>query len=311
MNNINIEIKKYFLIIKKIIHSFIPPILSEILVDIKLLMKNIWSYSSTFLKYKKLHKDLLIIGNGPSLRDTIIKNNICFEEYDVFAMNFFAITDLFEKVKPNMYLFVDPIFYMSDELIPEDRRKSVRKLKETLLKIQWDLSLFIPNTGNYKSYIDIFSNNKHIHIYTFNMKNILKPGIIFSDEFLMKNNLSPLPAQNVLNTCLSLGILLHYESIYFIGADSSWLLDLKVDQSNNDLLSLDNHFYSTNKEQEYIKLKLNNRKEFLHEQLKFQYIAFKNYYLLNNFAKKNGVNIYNASEFSLIDSIDRKKIPKK
>ena len=62
-----------------------------------------------------LKNKLLILGNGPSIKeslDSIIESK---EEFEVLAVNKFAISDEFHLIKPRFYFLLDGDFFQFDE----------------------------------------------------------------------------------------------------------------------------------------------------------------------------------------------------
>ena len=99
----------------------------------------------------------------------------------------------------------------------------------------------------------------------------------------------------------------NYSNIYIFGADTTWIEKIKVDQETNNIYTIDKHFYGETKRLLYkdtewkIPIKL-------HEELRSIAIALENYWELKEYSLYNNVKIFNASEYSLIDAFDRRKI---
>lgn len=112
--------------------------------------------------------------------------------------------------------------------------------------------------------------------------------------------------RNVLIPSIMIGIWLGYKEIYVVGADHTWSKTLEVD-ANNTVISVQPHFYEDNKAEAarvasvYADVKL-------HEIMYSFHVAFKAYHQIEDFARKMGVNIYNATPGSFIDAFRRRDI---
>ena len=56
------------------------------------------------IKFRKNSEDCIILGNGPSLIETIEKNKTFLIDKDLFAVNFFARTNFYSVLKPKHYI---------------------------------------------------------------------------------------------------------------------------------------------------------------------------------------------------------------
>ena len=56
-------------------------------------------------------KPLIILANGPSLRQTIDEYGVVLKEFPTLAVNFAANTPEFRSIKPNYYVLADPHFF--------------------------------------------------------------------------------------------------------------------------------------------------------------------------------------------------------
>jgi hypothetical protein len=99
-------------------------------------------------------------------------------------------------------------------------------------------------------------------------------------------------------------ISIGFKTIYIFGADHSWLKDIEVDNDNNVLVN-QKHFYDndTSKPRPMHKKGIHNRK--LHEVLMKFMLAFAGYHEINDYSRRKGINIYNATTGSYIDAFKR------
>ena len=81
--------------IKKFLHiaeMLIPPLLAHVIKNIFLMLwkPNTWRVSIG--NYNRMHSQLIILGNGPSLNESIKRLENSLEEFDCMAVNGFANT---------------------------------------------------------------------------------------------------------------------------------------------------------------------------------------------------------------------------
>lgn len=291
-----------------IIKSLLPPIIFNIIKTIYLLLRYGIRYYSTIKEFDRTHDSLLIFGNGPSLNETIKSYEMSFSKYDCMVVNGFANTEYFERVKPNVYVLADPAFFIKYTIMCDRIKKLSQSLAESLkIKTQWNMTLIVPEYGRNSDLINDISDNKNINILYYNSHDLIIPLSKKHQYFLWNHNLIAPLSQTVLNTCLTLGISLNYKNIYLIGADTSWIENLRVDQENNKLYTIDKHFYGEKKI--YLYADGNDTiPERLDRELLCNHRALAYYWELKSYAEYNQVNIYNASAYSLIDAFERKKL---
>lgn len=292
---------------KEVIKDFIPPIILKL---VRIFKANLWGLNNNKInisEIKKQNKSLIVLGNGPSLKKSYENYSNKFSNYDKIAVNFFMNTDYFGEIQPNLYLLVDPAFFSKFEdlsdLLQEKIILAVRNLNE---KVDWDINFIIPITGKNSDFYKSVKNDRISFYYynTFEKRIFYNKNKQFN--LFDKNLISP-PQQTVLNTAVYLGIYLKYQDVYIIGADSNWIEEIRVDQENNTLYCEDRHFYGTEK-----RLIVTDPNGKIPGRLDYELYsnakAFESYRLLKEYSDYAEVNVYNASEYSLIDAFDRKKI---
>ena len=95
-------------------------------------------------KYKKKNK-VIIIGNGPSLRNNITNLYIKKKTFDIYALNYFALSEEFKKIKPNYYFIADAVFWRNDT--NKYFKKDNLNLFNKLLEVDWKIKIFCPKEG--------------------------------------------------------------------------------------------------------------------------------------------------------------------
>jgi hypothetical protein len=246
--------------------------------------------------------ECIVLGNGPSLNESINKYHDIIKRGTLFCVNNFSQTECFELYKPENYVMLDQAFFNQKyNPVVIDTFKALKN------KTDWNLNLFVPYL--YRNDIDlkdISVNYKKINIVFYNYT-IMK-GFQNIAHFFYKRNLAMPQFYNVLGATVFLAVNSGYKSIYIIGADHTWSDGLYIDD-NNSLLRKNIHFYSNVETVQYTPM-INN---LTHEAQKigglFSVLGriFNSYYTLGDYAKHVGAKIYNASEFSYIDAFERKK----
>lgn len=296
--------------VKTFLKLFIPPIFIKIVtksINFFLSFKITINSKSNINSVIKNNNNLIVIGNGPSLNESMKKYEKCFSKYDCIAVNHFCETEYYQIIKPKYYLIADPAFYGNIDTYAEWLKEKINNfISEFINNTKWDINIILPTSAIDSQFIQKLKHNKFIHPYYYNYKDLIK----YKDDkkfYFWDKNLISVPAQTCLNTCIWLGIFLRYDNIYLIGADTSWIELLHVDQKNNTVYTIDSHFYGK-KRRQLFKDKEGKNPVKLHEELYSILKAFEYYWELKNYADYAGVNIYNASEYSLIDAYERKEI---
>ena len=286
---------------------FVPPVVYQIKQWCKGLC--VKSTKSPLPQVVNHSEKMIIIGNGPSLRTSVdlYKDEIIAN--DRIAVNYFASSDLYEIIKPNIYVFADPAFFN----VTEKERESIKSLFENLsIKTTWPMHIIVPMSARNAPLLLELHTNKNIVVdsYFDGFQNV---GEISKFEAWDKNLIEP-PAQNVLNVAIYLSLYWGYKETYLIGADSSFFEDLRVDQETNELYTIDTHFYKNSELQNErsfydSKNRGRSRKEWkLHDLIYAHGRMFEFYSDLKDYADYKGLKIYNASEYSWINVFERKKL---
>ena len=254
-------------------------------------------------------KECIILGNGPSLTKSIKKYSLELNNYDLICVNNFVASDLFSEIKPSFYIIAAPIFFKPENELSsiylELRNNIFSKLQ---IKTNWNLNLMVPFVAKKSSYFQHFlESNSFITPIYFNATPI--EGLKFVNNFLFNLGLGMPRPHNIVIPAIMNCIYLNYEKIYLIGADHSWLPEISVNQQNEALVN-QKHFYDENeskplKMEDYI-----TRPRRLHEIIHKFYLTFKGYWEIKSYANYKKVQIYNSSEYSMIDAFEKREIKK-
>lgn len=242
---------------------------------------------------QKKHNHCYLIANGPSLKEVFRDDIGIFEGQDVFTVNLFYETRFFNEIKPGNHIIADSGFWNATE---DPKVLAIHaKFKENLLKVSWDMNLFVPYAG-YPIIKEILKANDKITIIPYNHTPVYGSKRI--SHFLYKKNLGMPTPTNVLNAAIFMALNVGYKKLYLYGADHSWMKDLFIDE-DNDICCFQNHFY----DDEVIPYKM--AKGSLGEGLNGIVGAFQSYKLLDDYSKSIDARIINKTKGSYIDVFDR------
>ncbi len=235
---------------------------------------------------------LIIMGNGPSLRQTMADNMDILKASKTLAVNFAANSPEFFEIKPAYYVLADPHFFKNTD------NETVKRLYENISKADWNMTLFVPfgvivpEVGNY------------ITVERFNMVGI--DGCDWIQNIAFDNARAMPRPRNVLIASIMIAIFKGYKDIYIVGADHSWLQTISVND-NNEVVSVQPHFYKEDKKE--IKRVNNEYSSYpLHQIIYSFYIAFRAYHQISRYAEKRNIKIYNSTPGSFIDAFERKPL---
>jgi hypothetical protein len=248
----------------------------------------------------KSDEELVILGNGPSLNDTMANNKEFLLARHLLAVNFAANTPIFTELKPKFYMLTDPVFFNRMKL--DNVQQLWRNFAET---VDWEMTLFIPTKAKKKGdWFNSVIKNKNITICTYNMTPV--EGVQWFENMSYNHHWGMPRPRNVLIPSIMQGIAMRYKTIYLAGADHSWLKTLSVDDDNR-VVSIQPHFYKeAQSEEERIKKDYMNIP--LHQVLESMYIAFRTYHVIRRYADYRGVKILNITPNSFVDAFARLKI---
>ena len=291
---------------KKIVKQFVPPILiSAIHCAYK---KKRSADVDTLLKKDGNGNRLIVIGNGPSLNMTFAKyeKELCSTE--CLMVNESAMTPLYVAIKPCYYMLVDPKYYKDNGY--EFYHKTLESLTATIVeKTTWQMKIIMPKSAKGSYTTERFKANSNLEVLYYEDGWQIPEGMT-QFEAWDKNIIGP-PAQTVLNTAVWLSIYWGYKETYLIGADTSFIQDIYVGQKDNVLYTVDTHFYKNKDVYDCDFEPEKHGRKFGMDMEKFLdsvYKMFQSYKELRQYADWKMVKVYNASEYSLIDCFERKKL---
>jgi hypothetical protein len=237
--------------------------------------------------------DLVVLGNGPSLRKLIETNKYFLEGKDLIAVNYAVLSDYYSELKPRYYVLADPAFFNNPV-------HCNRVFDNLAAKTDWEMTLFVPVKVKKSSTWKLKLHTRpNIHYQYFNMTPI--EGFAEFTHWAFNEKLGMPRPRNVLIPAIMIAMQLNSKHIYVAGADHSWLKDLWIGDDNR-LYEDFQHFYDQKSASNY------PPSYHLHNMMYNLYITFKSYHIIENYAKTIGKKIYNVTEGSYIDAFERKKI---
>lgn len=243
------------------------------------------------------HRDsgsIVVLGNGPSLNQTLAESADFLRSHKKLAVNFAATTPQFFDLRPEYYVLADPHFFNSDT-------QNVRTLWQNLARADWQIVLYVPRTVRR---LPFGCNNPNITVERYNLTPI--EGFRPFRHAAYRAGLGMPRPRNVLIPSLMLAIAAGFKEIYIAGADHSWMKPIAVDDDNN-VVSVQPHFYTDSQgEQQRIRTEYLNYP--LHKIIHSFYIAFRSYFIIRDYAEARGVTIWNITPGNFIDAFPRRKV---
>ena len=254
-------------------------------------------------KIKKNYDRCIILGNGPSLKKSLLNYKQGAANFDLVAVNFMALSDEFIEYRPNVYILCDPAFWF-EEGTQKSTLEKVNLFYETVLKVtNWEMKIFLPwQAQKSKRIKEIIKKNKNLSFHFYNKTKV--EGFSFINYFVYNRQWGMPRPQNVLIASLMLTLYFDYKEIYLIGAENNWLKNIVVDNQNK-VTDEFSHFYKDGKRGDRTNwgdgAKLHNVLLTLHH-------VFKSYVEVESYARKSKKRIYNSTPESYIDAFERKPI---
>ena len=251
---------------------------------------------------KEKYERLIIMGNGPSLRETIAKHIDILKKSRTLAVNFAANADTYRELRPCMYVLADPHFFRTDD----DGKSSdpnVVRLWDNIAATDWPITLYLPCKAKIPEAV---GKNGNIMVKRFN----LTPGegLRGPVHWFYRRGLAMPRPRNVLIASIMVALREGYRNIAIVGADHTWSRELWVDDRNR-VISVQKHFYNDN-EKEFERVAQEYAGYHLHDILNSLTIAFRSYHLIAGYASTLGASIINCTPGSFIDAFPRAELEK-
>lgn len=247
-------------------------------------------------------RTMAILGNGPSLAEELPLLLEQTGQRDFMAVNFFAMDDRFEQLRPAYYVLSDPMFFRDSA-----RREQVAELYRTLdRKVAWPMNLYVqfynPERFDYRAVLP----NPHIRIVPFH-SHVFR-GFRSVEFWLFRHGLGSANFGTVVQVGVYVALLLGYRRVELYGVDHTLLEGLCVD-GDNRLCRLDRHYYDTAEPQ--ARPLLRNVPPTPYTMA--AYLAevaelFRGHEVLRDYAASLGARIVNRTRGSMIDAYEREAL---
>lgn len=242
-------------------------------------------------------KELVVLGNGPSLRSLLDEHADFLKGRDLMCVNFAANTHEFKTLAPSHYILADPHFFDA-----VDKDPNVATLWDNICDVRHPMTLHVPASRHTHPMVCRFLSQGSGRLTSFFN---LTPG----EGFLWWRHLlydlgaaMPRP-RNVMIPAIMQSIAAGYRMIYLAGADHTWSRTLSVDDENR-VVSVQPHFYADN-DKERARVSTEYAGYHLHDILRSLYTAFASYHTIAAYAAEKGVHIINITPGSFIDAFPR------
>lgn len=240
---------------------------------------------------------IVVMGNGPSLSETIARYGERLASMPTMAVNFAAIAPEFVRLRPRYYIMVDPLFFMPSE------QPNMIKLRQALGVVDWDMTLIVP-CGKTPMLDAAVRDNKHITTVEINAVGV--EGWRWLTDWAYTHRYGMPRPRNVLIPAIMASAWLGFRRIYVAGADHSWMRTIAVDDDNN-VISVQPHFYKDDATEQK-RVDTTYRGYRLHDIVYSFYVAFRSYHLLQGWARRRHIDIFNITPGSYIDAFERKTL---
>lgn len=239
---------------------------------------------------------IIVMGNGPSLREAMTENNEVLKKYPLLAVNFSAITPEFKEYRPELYVLADGVFFTPD------KSGKVENLWNTMRAVDWEMTLYVP--AQYKKYVSALALPANIKVKYYN----LTPGEGFDGAMwaLYDRGLAMPRPRNVLIPAIICAMREGYHRIVLTGADHNWSKTLWVNERNH-VVTVQPHFYKDD-DAEVRRVEELYKNIRIHEVYESFAIAFRSYHNLRRYLDARGVSVINATPGSFIDAFPRQPL---
>ena len=236
---------------------------------------------------------VIIMGNGPSLRDAMAQHREVLERTPKLAVNLSALTPDFRELRPEYYLLADIAFFL------KEKTGKVPGLWQALAQVDWPMTLFLPATARRMPEVTALPSNITLRWYNLTPAEGWRP----LTHFLYRTGLAMPRPRNVIVPSIMCLMREGFKRIVLIGADHNWSRTLWV-TDNNRVVSVQPHFYKDD-DAELKRAEEIFRNVHIHDVYRNYAIAFKSYFDVRDYAEERGVTILNATPGSFIDAFPR------
>jgi hypothetical protein len=243
-------------------------------------------------------KNYVVLVNGPSLKDDYKALKEEYSKHEIFVVNQFCHSEIFDDLKPINYLLLDGLYFL-DKIENELIQNTLIILQNT----EWKINLYIPRRYRKSMFINEVKKNKNINLIYFN-STLIKGGFDSINHRLFDKRLGMPQAQNVLVAVLFNLVNLGAKNIFIFGAQNDWHKHSIVGKDNRIYMT-DYQFYKKKKTVALKKSIYDDSPIRMHEFLMNSAKALMGYHSIKKYSDYKKANIFNCSSNSFIDAFPR------
>lgn len=255
---------------------------------------------------KPVSEKLIILGNGPSLKEHLENDLELLQNNTTMAVNKFCLTDAYESVKPNYYVIVDPLFMM-DNVTEEYKQMQDEVFERFEQCTDWPLELFIAGRGQGNARLQtLIEKRPNIKLHYISITTV--EGLRSASHFYYKKGWGTPFVGNVIVSSLMSAINCGFKEIILLGIDHTIHTTAFVN-SKNLVCYRKQHYYKDKPVDVPVYVDLEETKPLkLHEYLDMWTMTFKSYHQINDYAISKDVKIINATPVSNVDAFERRPL---
>lgn len=250
---------------------------------------------------------IYILGNGPSLKDSIARHEALLKKGPCMCVNFAPDTPEFYILRPKYHIAIDPVFYKNICGCEGAENENVRRMYENIRASWsstaglpgWELVTIVP--ASVRAEVDKALGAPAGRVA--GVKAIGMEGFGWLQRWIWDTQRGMPRPRNVLIAAIMVGVWMGYDEIILLGADHSWLADLAVTDQNK-VVPNQSHYYQAT-EEEKVRVEKAYEGVRLHQVLESMAVAMRSYHLIRRWAGRRGVRILNATPGSMIDAFPR------
>ena len=142
---------------------------------------------------KSTDQSIIVLGNGPSLRNDIQNNREFFERSSLAVVNHFCHSEFFFQLKPKSYFLLDPAFFDHSNIL-----ESVEKTSQILInEVDWNIDFYVPFRSRNSTFVQALKKKNQFKVHFVNYVPA-KGGFQWFNHLLFDLNLAMPQCQNVI-----------------------------------------------------------------------------------------------------------------
>lgn len=247
-------------------------------------------------------REIVILGNGPSLRQTMEKDRDYLMSRSRMAVNFAALTEEFRELRPDYYIMIDALMF---PVLSPDEDSRAGHLWCCLREVDWPMVLFVP-VARMDAARKLLGDNRNVTLSPLNLTPV--EGWRWLTHAIFRRGMGMPRPRNVLVAAVMAAIWEGFGRILLAGADHTWSHTMRVDSQNRICMAVE-HFYSEDHAKEDMQVAEAYRGVHIHDVYQSLSIAFRSYFHIKEYADSRGVRIVNISPVSMIDAFPRGEFP--